>query len=116
MAAGVTESTDLRAEHDAVLSALSARESTLHLAHGAVSALVCLTFLAASAKLWWDFSEYNPEYYQGALAVSVSAALYAVVRVLVGRVHFKRERIELGRLRSLRRALGVDDPSVMLPS
>jgi cytochrome bd-type quinol oxidase subunit 1 len=117
MASGVIESTaDLRAEHDAVLSALSVRRSMLHLAHGAVSALVSGTFLAASAKLWWDFSEYDPEYYQTALAVCAVTACYSVVRFLIGRGHFKRERVELVRLRTLRRELGVDDPRVMLPN
>ncbi len=116
MARGVIESTaELRAEHDAVLSALSERRSMLHLAHGAVSALISATFLAASAKLWWDFSEYDPQYYQGALAISAATACYAVVRFIIGRGHFKRERVELGRLRTLRRELGVDDPQVMLP-
>jgi hypothetical protein len=110
----VMDVSELRSEHDAVLAAISSRRSTLHLAHGAVSAIVAFVFLAASAKLWWDFSEYEPEYYQAALGVTGVALLYSVVRFLIGRVDFKKERIQLARLRVLRRELGVDDHSALL--
>ncbi len=117
MAFGVIEKTEtLRAEHDAVLSSLSARRSTLHLAHAAVSGFIGLTLVAVAAKLWWDYSEYNPEYFEGSLALAAMAGLYSLVRLVIGRGHFKRERVALGRLLSLRRELGVDDPAVMLPN
>jgi cytochrome bd-type quinol oxidase subunit 1 len=113
----VIEKTEtLREEHDAVLNSLGARRSTLHLAHAAVSGFVSLTFLAVGAKTWWDYSEYDPEYYQGSLIIAAAAGLYSAVRLIIGRGHFKRERVALRRLLTLRRELGVDDPSVMLPN
>lgn len=105
----------LRAEHDQVLLRLSARSSMVHLAHAVVSAFICLTFLAASAKFWWDFSEYHPEYFQASLGVATAAIVYAAVRGAVGARHFRRERVELSRLIELRTQLRIDDAANLLP-
>jgi hypothetical protein len=105
----------LRAEHDAVLERVSSRASIGHFAHGIVASGVSILFLAASVKLWWDFSEYRPEYYLAGLVVASGAAAYAAGRLLVGRRIFLQEAVEVDRLLELRRALHLDVPGAMLP-
>jgi hypothetical protein len=116
MARAVNDVRQLRAEHDEVLQRLSSRVSTLHFAHAAVGTLVSATFVAASAKLWWDFGEYNPGRWQVALAIAGLALAYAAVRALIGAGHYRRERRELVRLRELRATLHLDDPATLLPA
>ena len=110
-----TDAIQLRAEHDAVLERVSSRASILHLAHAVVSGGVGALFLAAAGKLWWDFSEYHPEYYEIALGVSAIALAYAAVRLWLGLAASRRERVEVARLFTLRKALDLDVPGAMLP-
>ncbi len=98
----------LRAEHDAVLSSLSTRESTRHFAHGAVSSLLVVALGGTSGKLWWDFSTTNPEYALAFAVLSAIALTYALVRFLLGARVNGRERQQLLRLRELRKSLGMD--------
>jgi hypothetical protein len=109
------DDSQLRAEHDAVLERVSSRQSIGHFAHGVVAVAIGALFLAAAAKLWWDFSEYRPEYYVIALIISGLALAYGVVRLTVGRVVFRREKIQVARLFELREALSLDVPGAMLP-
>ena len=101
----------LRAEHDAVLSALSTRESTRHFAHAAVSTLLSLSFFGTAGKLWWDYSTTNPEWAGGTAACGAIGILYAVARLVIGARANTRERLQLVRLRELRKVLGVDAPA-----
>lgn len=101
----------LRAEHDAVLSFLSTRESTLHFGHAAVSTLVAIALEGTAGKLWWDFSTTNPEWAVGFLAAGALALSYAGIRLGLGARANGRERIQLVRLRELRKVLGVDAPA-----
>ncbi len=103
----------LRAEHDAVLSSLSTRESTRHFAHGAVSCLLSIALLGTAATLWKDFSATNPEYaatFAGAAALTIG---YAAVRFILGARVNTLERVQLVRLRELRKSLGVDAPATV---
>ena len=105
-------STDpVRAEHDAVLSSLSTRESTKHFAHAAVSVLVSVACAGTAAKLWWDHWATNPEWAASALGLTASCLLYAAVRLGLGARANGLERVQLVRLRALRKELGVDAPA-----
>ena len=101
----------LRAEHDAVLSSLSTRESTRHFAHGAVASLLFIALAGTAGKLWWDFSTTHPEYAWGFVGLSALSVLYAAVRFAMGARVNGRERKLLLRLRELRKSLGVDAPA-----
>lgn len=99
-----------RAEHDAVLSALSTRESTRHFAHAGVSVLLALITGGTAAKLWHDFQAAHPEWAFGAFGVAGVALLYALVRGAIAWRAHRAERAQLARLQELRKALGVDAP------
>jgi hypothetical protein len=109
------EPSQLRAEHDAVLERVSSRESIGHFAHGIVAGGIGALFLAAAGKLWWDFSEYHPEYHLAALVISTVTLGYSAVRLLIGRATFRREATQVARLFELRKALSLDVPGAMLP-
>lgn len=110
-----TDATQLRAEHDAVLERVSSRESISHLAHGVVAGGIGALFLAAAGKLWWDFSEYHPEYYVIALVISAAASVYSGARLWLGRTVFRREQVQVARLFELRKVLNLDVPGAMFP-
>ena len=101
----------LRAEHDAVLSSLSTRESTRHFAHAAVSTLVSLSFFGTAGKLWWDYATTNPEWAGASATAGLTGLAYAAVRLVIGARANTRERVQLVRLRELRKVLGVDAPA-----
>jgi hypothetical protein len=105
----------LRAEHDAVLERVSSRRSIECFAHGAIAGGVGGLVMAAAAKLWWDFSEYLPEYYVGALVVAVGALGYSAWQLRTGFVTYRREKSEVARLLELRRKLDLDLPGAMFP-
>lgn len=103
----------LRTEHDAVLAALSTRESTRHLAHAAISGFVAFLLGGTAARLWHDGRQGTP--FVVALGLTCAVTLYAVVRGSLGLSAHKKERAQLGRLKELRAQLGVDAP-VSVPS
>lgn len=103
----------IRAEHDAVLSSLSTRESVRHYGHAAVAILFATVLGGTSGKLWWDFSTDHPgRAYVFAGLASIALAYAAVRLVIAARVNGK-ERVLLARLRELRKALGVDAPAAV---
>jgi len=106
----------LRTEHDAVLSQLSSRASTAHLAWGAGLTFTAATLLAAAAKLWWDLSEYHPEAYLAVLALALGVAGWAGARLATGLRLARRERQQFVRLVELRARLHLDDPASLLPA
>lgn len=98
----------LRAEHDAVLSSLSTRDSTRQFAHAAVSFFGSVVLLATAGKLWWDFADTSPEWWMIAAGLGSLAVTYSLVRTVLGFRLYAKERTQLGRLRELRRSLGLD--------
>lgn len=110
---------DLRAlwsELDAVQARLQSRASTPHVAKGAGLGFVAATLYAASAKLWWDLSEYHPELYLTVLALAVAVTGWALYRLGTGLRLASRERREYARLLELRARLRLDDPASLLPA
>jgi len=105
----------LRAEHDQLMARLSARRSMEHFAHAAISLFVAVIVGGASTMLFWEEGEAYavPSAVGAALAVGLLA--YAWVRYLRGRSARAAEHREFERLSALRRSLGIDDPSAMLP-
>lgn len=118
MARAVTtmQATELRSQHDAMAERLASRSSILHFAHAAVSGFICLILLGASGKLWWDFSETNPEWALAMGGLGLAAMAYSLTRYFLGSRQLKRELADLEKLKALRRELGVDDPAALLPS
>ncbi|MEW6431872.1 MAG: hypothetical protein AB1730_10220 [Myxococcota bacterium] len=105
----------LRAEHDQLMARLSTRQSTEHFAHAAVSTFIGLILAGAAGKLFWDVQMRFVEWAIAGAAVGVGLLLYALVRYLKGHSALAAEHREFVRLSALRRALGIDDPSSLLP-
>lgn len=103
----------LRTEHDAVLSSLATRGSTKHFANAAVSVFVALMLGGTTARLWWEGQRPDWTMLAGCLTLLVLA--YAALRLGLGTGAHKKERVQLGRLRELRAALGVDAPAPLKP-
>lgn len=98
----------LRAEHDAVLSSLSSRDSTRQFAHGAISMILAVILFGTAAKLWWDFALENPEWWMTSAALGAVVLSYSTFRLLMGTRLYGRERVQYVRLLELRRSLGLD--------
>lgn len=101
----------LRAEHDAVLSQLSTRESTRHFAHGALSTFAAVVLGGTAVRLWIDSAIDQPGWglvAGAAAAACVMAVLYSGLRFVMGRRAHGVERRWLNRLRGLREQLGLD--------
>lgn len=101
----------LRAEHDAVLSSLSTRESVRHYGHAAVSMVIALVLGGTSGKLWWDFSTDHPNRAFVFAGLTSIALAYAAVRLVIAARANGKERVLLVRLRELRTTLGLDAPA-----
>lgn len=111
MSPPVTDLIALRAEHDATLSRLSQRKSTLHFAHTAVSVFVAAITGGAAWKLALDVEfEWAPQLVLPAAILSVSALVYGAVRLIVGRRALAAEVREFDRLKALRHELKLDQP------
>lgn len=106
---------DLRAEHDAMLTRLSARKSTFHFAHAAVSIFVACVFGGAAWKLSIDL-EYSwaPSLVLPAAVISGVALAYGVLRLILGRVVLQTEVVEFERLKGLRKQLKLDEPATFV--
>jgi hypothetical protein len=105
----------LRAEHDLLMARLSARRSTEHFAHTAVSTFFALIFAGGAGKLYWDDGGVYLELVLVGSAIAAGLLLHAVVRYVRGHRALAYERTEFERLGALRRSLGIDDPAAMLP-
>lgn len=98
----------LRAEHDAVLSSLSSRDSTRQFAHAAVSFFGSVILFGTAGKLWWDYSQENPEWWMTAAGLGSAVIAYSITRAAIGFRLYAKERLQLTRLLELRRSLGLD--------
>lgn len=110
MSRAVTDRTSLRAEHDVMLRALSARRSIFHFAHAAVSLFVALIVGGAAFKLSIDLEyAWAPSLVAPALVVSGLAGGYGLVRLVLGARHLRDESAAFDRLKALRRELSLDE-------
>ncbi|MBL8909567.1 MAG: hypothetical protein JNM17_02580 [Archangium sp.] len=100
----------LRAEHDAVLSSLETRVSTLHFAHAAVSFFLSISLFGSAGKLWWDHWTDEPHLALIAGSLGGAALLYSVTRAILGTKAYGREKVQITRLLDLRKAIGADAP------
>lgn len=111
----LSETTRMRQEHDELLSRLSTRRSTEHLARGAASALMAVVVALLAGKVWWDVGDVHPEWAVLCGVLSAAAFIYAGLCLGLGRRCLREELSELERLNRMRRSLCLDDPSLMLP-
>jgi hypothetical protein len=93
---------------------LATRDSILHFAHAGVSMVGALILAGAAAKLFWD-SHRTPVLGWGAAILAVSGAVYCVQRYRKGQRALRTEMAQFESMKSLRRAMGLDDPSALLP-
>ncbi len=105
---------ELHAELETLQSELSARASTQQFAHAGISILVAMMIGAAAIKLFVD-SVKLPYFGILAAAVSVGLALYAVAQYFRGLKSARLEQERFERMQGIRRTLGIDDPSALLP-
>lgn len=106
---------DLRSEHDAVLTRLSARQSTLHFAHAAVSFFIASILAGAAVKLSLDkVLEWAPPLVVPAAVLAAIAFVYSVTRLVLGLRVLRTEVQEFERLKALRRELKLDEPPALL--
>ena len=102
---------DLRAEHDAMLARLSARKSTFHFAHAAVSIFVASVFSGAAWKLSVDLEyAWAPSLVLPAAIVASVSLAYGLFRLIMGRSILQTEVVEFERLKGLRKQLKLDEP------
>lgn len=100
----------LRAEHDAVLSSLETRVSTLHFAHAAVSFFLSISLFGSAGKLWWDYWADEPHWAIIAAALGATVLTYSVARGVLGVRAYRKEKVQITRLLDLRKAIGADAP------
>ncbi len=105
---------DPRAELEALQAQLATRQSTTCFAQAAIALVVALILSGAAGKLFWD-SLRTPYLGVAFAAASVVLAVYAVLRYGRGRALLRGELERFERMLDLRRALGLDDASQLLP-
>jgi hypothetical protein len=108
------DAADARAELQKLEAELSDRLSTPCFAQFAISLVAALLVAGAAAKLFWDSARVP---YLGILAAlaSVFLALWSVSRYRRGMAFLRSELERFERMQGLRRALGLDDPTALLP-
>lgn len=107
-------SEDLQRQLEQLQAELATRSSTLRFAHAGVSMICSLIVAGAAAKLSWD----TPKYYWiglGVGAVAIGLWCYGLACYRQGKRFLARELESFEALKSLRRRLGLDDPSALLP-
>lgn len=105
---------DPAAELQRLQSSLAARDSIRLYATGAV-ALVVSSIAGAGIALFVGMMGWNV-FFQAGLGVVGLAVLVALVFMVRGRIAQRSEDVLFARMIALRRELGVDDPSRLLPS
>jgi hypothetical protein len=94
--------------------ALSTRQSTLLFAHSGVSFIAALIFGGATGKLFWDSTRAPYVAWLG-LALTLGLLTYGLVRYRKGRTVLADELVRYETMLELRRRLGLDDPTALLP-
>jgi hypothetical protein len=93
---------------------LESRNSVRHFAHSGVSLILGLILAGAAGKLFWD-SIRTPFLGWSVSLLAIGAAVYSVTHYRRGKRALEGELVRFERLKGLRHALGLDDPSALLP-
>lgn len=107
-------SEDLHRQLEQLQAELATRSSTLRFAHAGIAMICSLIIAGAAAKLCWD----SPKHYWIGLsvgAVAIALWCYGLACYRRGKRLLARELERFEALKSLRRTLGLDDPSLLLP-
>ncbi|HYO59160.1 hypothetical protein [Archangium sp.] len=94
--------------------ALSTRQSTLLFAHAGVSFVLAFILGGATGKLFWDSARAPYVAWLG-LAVTLGLAVYGLMRYRQGRTVLADELVRYETMLELRRRLGLDNPTALLP-
>ncbi len=94
--------------------ALSTRQSTLLFAHSGVSFVVAFILGGATGKLFWDSARVPHVAWLG-LVATLGLLIYGLMRYRQGRTVLADELVRYEAMLELRRRLGLDDPSALLP-
>ncbi len=105
---------NLHEQLERLQGALATRQSTLLFAQAGLSTIVALILGGATAKLFWD-SARAPHLAWLGVAVTAGLFLYGLVRYRRGRTVLADELVRYAAMLELRRRLGLDDPSALLP-
>lgn len=105
---------NLHEQLERLQEALSTRQSINLFAHAGVSSVVALILGGATAKLFWD-SARAPHVAWLGLSLTLGLVVYAVARYRKGRTVLADELVRYESMLELRRRLGLDDPSALLP-
>jgi hypothetical protein len=105
---------ELQRQLEQLQAELATRSSILRFAQAGVAMICSLIVAGAAGKLSWD----SPNYYWIGLSVgsiAVGLWLYGLACYRRGKRLLAQEIERFEMLKSLRRTLGVDDPSALLP-
>jgi hypothetical protein len=104
----------LREELARLQAELASRDSTVHFAHAGVSTMASFILGGATGKMVLDAGKV---WILPGITGAISAGLvvYALVRLLKGRVRHREESARFERMMALRRELELDNPDALLP-
>jgi uncharacterized membrane protein len=108
------DTADPQTELERLQQELSARESTQYFARSAISLVLAVIAGGAGAKLFWDGIRL-PIFGFTVSAVALTLACLALIWYRRGAMERKSELERFERMQGLQRALGLDDPSSLLP-
>ena len=104
----------LREQFDRLQEALSTRQSTELFAHAGAAFIVALILGGATGKLFWD-SVRTPYLAWAGLVATLGLIVFGVLRLGRARAVLADELARYATMLELRRQLGLDNPSVLLP-
>ncbi|MET0403075.1 MAG: hypothetical protein ABW123_11760 [Cystobacter sp.] len=104
----------LREQFDRLQEALSTRQSTELFAHAGGAFIVALILGGATGKLFWD-SLRTPWLAWLGLLATVALIVFGMQRLGRARAVLADELARYATMLELRRQLGLDNPSVLLP-
>jgi NO-binding membrane sensor protein with MHYT domain len=108
------DSVDPKIELERLHQELSARQSTPYFARSAIALVLAVIAAGAAGKLFWDGTRLAAFGYAVA-AVALGLGYVALHCYRRGAVALKSELERFERMQGLHRALGLDDPSSLLP-
>jgi hypothetical protein len=105
---------NLHEQLERLQEALSTRQSIHYFAQAGISSVAALILGGATAKLFWD-SARAPHVAWLSLALTLGLVIFGVSRYRKGRTVLADELVRYQSMMELRRRLGLDEPSALLP-